>query len=170
MEKSRCWKSTRKSRLKSTDSYGKSTEANSKALHWLQYNQMIWPAFLSVCLSVFRSLSLIFLSLLDWPGFHAREGPQSKSARIHVMIFVAIPLCGALVISAVIAWYFWQKRKLRKSAPPRALILDTIERSGSSTKPRNEYVFLPQSWGACLVTMLKPSRGLHTHLVRHYNC
>jgi len=78
-------------------------------------------------------------------GFQARKEPQSNSVRPYVLISVAILLCGALVISVVIAWYFWQKRKLKKSTPPRALIMDSIERSGSSTKPRNEYVFLSQS-------------------------
>lgn len=70
--------------------------------------------------------------------------PQPKVARIHVMIFVAIPLFGALVITATLVWYFWQKRKIQESAPPRALMMDTIERSGPARKPRNEYVSLPQ--------------------------
>ena len=87
----------------------------------------------------------LFLFFLFWPGFQARKEPQSKSLRPYVLISVGILLFGALAISAVISWYFWQKRKLKKSAPPRALIMDTIEQPGSSRKPRNEYVFLPQS-------------------------
>jgi len=100
----------------------------------------------SVCVSVFCfSFPFNYLCISLWPGFQARKEPQLNSVRPYVLISVAILLCGALVISVVIAWYFWQKRKLKKSTPPRALIMDSIERSGSSTKPRNEYVFLSQS-------------------------
>ncbi|KAL9983809.1 hypothetical protein ACROYT_G006040 [Oculina patagonica] len=77
-------------------------------------------------------------------GFQGRKEPQPKAARIHVMLFVAIPLCGVLIITATLVWYFWQKRKIMERAPPEPLMMDTIERSGPERKPRNEYVFLPQ--------------------------
>lgn len=56
----------------------------------------------------------------------------------------AIPLCGALIIAAMMAWFFWQKRKLKAGAPARPLMMDEIEHSGHPRKPHNEYVFLPQ--------------------------
>ena len=114
-----------------------------------------------LALITWQNRDWLFLIFLFWPGFQARKEPQSKSLRPYVLISVGILLFGTLVISAVITWYFWQKRKLKKSAPPRALIMDSIEQPGSSRKPRNEYVFLPQYWGVCLVTTLKPSRSLH---------
>ena len=103
---------------------------------------------LSVCVSVYQSVfpSISIISVfLFWPGFQARKEPQSNSVRIQLIISMAILLGGVLVVSAVVALYFWQKRKLMKSAPPRALIMGSIEKSGSSRQPRNEYVFLPQS-------------------------
>ncbi|KAL9983811.1 hypothetical protein ACROYT_G006043 [Oculina patagonica] len=77
-------------------------------------------------------------------GFQGRKEPQPKAGRIHVMIFVAIPLCGVVIITATLVWFFWQKRKIMERAPPEPLMMDTIERSGPARKPRNEYVFLPQ--------------------------
>ena len=132
----------------------------------LYINHLSYPRIWTLFIEWLRFLVLI--PFFFWLGFQARKEPQSKSLHPYVLISVAILLCGALVISAVIAWYFWQKRKLKKSAPPKALIMDSIDQSGSSRKPRNEYVFLPQSWRVCLVTTLKPSRGLHLVTQSHY--
>ena len=112
---------------------------------------------LNWCVFIPSSLFFSFFYFFFWPGFRAaRKEPQPKPGRNvnRVMLFVTIPLCGAVIITALLAWYYWQIRKIKKSASPRPLAMDTIEQSGHARKkPRNEYVFLPQYWRVCLVTL-----------------
>ena len=108
---------------------------------------------LSVCLSVcfsfpFRHPCFSFLARIS----------SKKTASVKICSRSCDYFCGNTVMwsscyfSGHRVVFLAKNKKMMKSAPPRALIMDSIEQSGYSRKSPNEYAVLPQSCGVCLVT------------------